>query len=134
MLKISMYRKGMCFCLYGTFLPVTSSFHPFPIRRRSIFELFCESIKICAFRNSESTCWTAYRCFLFAYIQTPNVWLRPLTMSSLKNMCFQNMCAETTLEEFAISLVLVISCEPVIVETESRNFSDLEAQRVYRWR
>ena len=43
------------------------------------------------------------------------------------------MCAETTLGEFAISLVLVISCEPVNVETESRKFSALEAQRVYRW-
>ena len=30
--------------------------------------------------------------------------------------------------EFALRLVLVISCEPVYVETESRNFSDLEAQ------
>ena len=61
-----------------------------------------------------------------------NVQLCPLTMSSLKNTCFQNdMCAETTLCEFAISLVLVILCEPVHVETESKNFSDLEAQRVY---
>ena len=42
------------------------------------------------------------------------------------------MCPETTLGEFAISLVLVISLEPVNVETESRNFSALEAQRVYR--
>ena len=39
------------------------------------------------------------------------------------------MCAE----KFAISLGLVISCEPVDVENESRNFSALEAQRVYRW-
>ena len=31
---------------------------------------------------------------------------------------------------FAISLVLVISCEPVNVETESRNFSALEVQAV----
>ena len=52
-------------------------------------------------------------------------------MSSLKNTCFQNnMCAETTLGEFAISLVLVISCQPVNVETEISNFSDLEVQRV----
>ena len=29
--------------------------------------------------------------------------------------------------------LLTILCEPVNVETESRNFSDLEAQRVYRW-
>ena len=64
----------------------------------------------------------------------PNVQLHPLTMSTLKNTCFQNnMCAETTLGEFAIRLVLVFLCEPVNVETESRNFSDLEAQRVYRW-
>ena len=64
----------------------------------------------------------------------PNVHLRPLTMSSLKNTCFQNnMCAETTIGEFAISLVLVISCEPVSVETESRNFSALEGQHIYRW-
>ena len=52
-------------------------------------------------------------------------------MSSLKNTCFQNdMCAETTLGEFAIILVLVISCQPVNVETEISNFSDLEVQRV----
>ena len=63
----------------------------------------------------------------------PNVQLPPLTMSSLKNMCFQYMYAETTLWESAISLALVILCEPVNVETESRNFSALEAQRVYRW-
>ena len=43
------------------------------------------------------------------------------------------MCAETTLREFDDSLVLVISCEPVNVETERRNLSVLEAQRVYRW-
>ena len=64
----------------------------------------------------------------------PNVQLCPLTMSSLKNTCFQKiMCAETTLGDFAISLVLVISCEPVNMEIKSRNFSDLEAQPVYRW-
>ena len=62
-------------------------------------------------------------------LKHPNVQLRSLSMSSLKNMCFQNnMCAETTLMEFAISLVLVISCEPVNVETD---FSDLEAQCIY---
>ena len=38
------------------------------------------------------------------------------------------MCAEVTLGEFAISLVLVISCEPVKVDSESRNIS--EEQRV----
>ena len=31
-----------------------------------------------------------------------------------------------TLGEFAISLVLVISCEPLNAETESRNFSAFE--------
>ena len=29
--------------------------------------------------------------------------------------------------------ILVVLCEPVNVETESRNFSDLGAQSVYRW-
>ena len=44
----------------------------------------------------------------------------------LKNKCFQNkMCAETTLGEFTIRLILVILCEPVNVETESRNFLDV---------
>ena len=38
------------------------------------------------------------------------------------------MWAEATLGEFAISLVLVILCEPVKVESGSRNFS--EDQRV----
>ena len=56
--------------------------------------------------------------FIFALIQTPQQ-LRPLTMSSLKNTCFQsNMYAEITLREFAISLVFVNSCEPVNIETE----------------
>ena len=42
------------------------------------------------------------------------------------------MCAETTLLEFATSLVYVISCEPVNVETErDRNFSTLEAQYAF---
>ena len=71
--------------------------------------------------------------YFLLQIQTPQP-LRPLTMFSLKNMCFQNnMCTETTIREFAIRLVLVISCEPANVETESRNFSDLEEQCVYRW-
>ena len=34
--------------------------------------------------------------------------------------------------KFAIRLVLVISCEPVNVETESRNFLALEEQQVYK--
>ena len=64
----------------------------------------------------------------------PNVQLRPLNRSSLKNTCFQkNMCVETTLGEFAIKFVLVILCEPDNVEIERRNFLDLEAQRVYTW-
>ena len=76
----------------------------------------------------------AYRFLFFPQYKLPNVQLCPFTMSSLKNKCFQNnMCAENSLGEFATSLVLVISCEPVNVETESRNFLDLEAQRVYRW-
>ena len=47
------------------------------------------------------------------------------------NTCFQNnMCAEATLGEIAISLILVISCEPVKIESESRKF--LEEKRIYR--
>ena len=43
----------------------------------------------------------------------------------LKNKCFQNkMCTGTTLGEFTIRLIHVILCEPVNVETESRNFLD----------
>ena len=41
-----------------------------------------------------------------------------------EHMFFRRSCA-------LIGLVFVISCEPVKVETESRNFSALEAQRVY---
>ena len=70
-LKISMYRIWVCFCLYGAFLPVTCSIHPFSNQNTLIFELICESVTINAFRNPESTCWTAYRCFIFASIQTP---------------------------------------------------------------
>ena len=82
------------------------------------------------FRNPESTCWTAYRCCIFDSIAPQQ--LRPLTMSSVKKTCFQNnLCAETALGEFAISLVLVISCEAIKVETESRNFSALEVQLVF---
>ena len=51
--------KYECFCLNLTFLPVTCSFDPFRIRRGLIFELICESIKIYAFKNPDSTCWTA---------------------------------------------------------------------------
>ena len=39
-----------------------------------------------------------------------------------EHMFQNNMCTETTLGEFANRLILVISCEPVNVETESRNF------------
>ena len=108
-LKISTNRIRVCFCLYGTFLPVTNSFRPFQIRRRLIFELICESVKIYVLRNPESTFWTAYRCFIFASIQSPQC----SVASSYHNKCFQNnMCAETTPGEFAISLAFVISCEP----------------------
>ena len=53
-----------------------------------------------------------------------HVHLRPLTMSSLKNTCFQNMCAESTLGELAISLVLVILCDPVNIETRGDKLQD----------
>ena len=47
------------------------------------------------------------------------------------------MCAETILGEFAQGVCYQIGhcilCEPVNVETESRDFSDLEAELVYKW-
>ena len=64
---------------------------------------------------------------LLPHYKLPNVQLRPLNKSTLTNTCFQNnMCAEITIGELAISLVLVISYEPVNVETESRNVSTFE--------
>ena len=46
-----------------------------------------------------------------------------------EHMFSEELCI---VREFAIGLVLVISCEPVKVEKESRNFSALEAQHVYK--
>ena len=76
------------------------------------------------FRNPELSAGLLIDVLFLLQYKLPNVHLHPLTMSSLKSTCFQNdMCTETTLGEFDISLVLVILCEPVNVETESRNFS-----------
>ena len=83
-----------------------------------IIELICESVKIYALRNPESTCRTAYQCFYICLnINSYNI--------SLMNTCLQNnMWAEATLGEFAISLVRVISFQPAKVESEYRNFSE----------
>ena len=82
------------------------------------------------FGNPESLCWTTYQCLIFASIQTPQCSVASPYHVSLKNTCFQNnMCAEATLGEFAISLVLVILCEPVKVESESRNFSGTDGNK-----
>ena len=127
-LKISTYRIRVCFVCTVLF------YHSIRIRRCLMIELICESVKIYAFRNPEYTWWTAYGCFIFASIQTPQCLVASPDHVSLKNTCFQNsMCAEATLEELAFSLVLVILCEPVKIESEStcRNFS--EEQHVYRW-
>ena len=70
-MKISMYRIRVCFCLFGAFLPVTRSIHPFSNQNTLIFELIYESVTIYAFRNPESHCWTANQCYIFASIQTP---------------------------------------------------------------
>ena len=71
---------------------------------------------------------------LLPHYKLPNVQLRPLNKSTLTDTCFQNnMCAEITLRELAISLGLVISYEPVNVETESKNVLTFEAKRVCRW-
>ena len=55
----------------------------------------------------------------------------PLTCLLEEQVFENNMCAGATLREFAISLIPVISYEPVKVDCGSRNFS--EEQRVYRW-
>ena len=47
--------------------------------------------------------------------------MRTLSCLPLRNMCFQNS------REIAFNLVCVILCEPVNVETESRNFSAFKA-------
>ena len=53
-------------------------------------------------------------------------------MSSLKNTCFQNnVRPDTTLGEFAIILVFVISCEPVNVETLKVGISRLKKRSVF---
>ena len=107
--------KTVCFCQYGTFLLVTHNFHPFGIKRRLIFELICESAKIYAFQNQPAGMLIDV-LFLPQY-KLPNSCV-PLTMSSLKNMCFQhNMCAEAILGELAINLVL-ISCKPLNTPTK----------------
>ena len=47
----------------------------------------------------------------------------------LEEHVFSIICAQRPLQ----GSLLTILCEPANVETESRNFLDLEAQRVYRW-
>ena len=69
--------------------------------------------------NPESSCWTVYQCFINVSIQTAQQ-LRPLANISSKNTFFRRICAGS---------FLVISHEPVKVETESRSFS---AQHVYK--
>ena len=66
--------------------------------------------------------------FNFASIQTPQCSVASPYHVSLKNICFQNI-AEATFGEFAISLVLVILCEPAKVESESRNFSGTDGNK-----
>ena len=85
------------------------------------------------FRNPESSAGLLISILFLLQYKLPNVQSHLLTMSSLKKKCFKNMYTETPLGEFDITLVLVIFCEPVTFETESRNFSALEAQCVYIW-
>ena len=109
-LKISTYQIWVCFCLYGTFLPVICSFHPFQIRRRLIFELICEFLR---FRNQDSSNARLVIDVLYC-INTNSPTVAPP---------YYVFRVFTTIAEIAIRLVLVITCEPVNVETESRNFS-----------
>ena len=111
---------------------VTPCFHPFRIRRRLMFELICESAKIYAFQKSVIIPLDCLSMFYFCFKYKFSNSCIPLPCLPWKNMCFQNnMCTETTLREFSISLVLDISCESVNVVTESRSFSAFEKCRVF---
>ena len=71
--------------------------------------------------NSESSGWTGHRCFFFC-LNTNSP-----TVASPYHVFLEETHVFRTLRKFAISLVLEIVCESVNVETESRNFSALEA-------
>ena len=106
-----------------------SSIYLFQIGRRLIFELICDSAKIYAFQ--ESIINLLVRLSMFYFCLNTN---SPTVASPYHFFLEEHMfCAQRPLwgREFAIGLVLVILCEPVKVETESRNFS--EAQRVVKW-
>ena len=103
--KISMYGIQVCFCLNVTFFLVTHSFHQFRYRRCLIFELICEPVKIYAFRNPESTCRTAYQCFIFASIQTPQCSVVSTYHIFLEEHMFSEYVRRDHSREFAISCV-----------------------------
>ena len=129
-----MYRIRVHFCLYDTFLPVTCRFHPFWMTLDIWNDLWIDQTLCISEIQNHPTGLLIDVLFLLQYKLLDSC--VPLSCLPWRNTCFQNnMCAETTLWEFASSLFLrlVISCEPVSVKTESRNFSVLDAQRVYRW-
>ena len=70
--------------------------------------------------NPESSRWTSYQCFVLPQYKSP-------TVAFSYHVFLEETYVFRTLGEFAISLILVISCEPVNVEIENRNFSALEA-------
>ena len=85
-----------------------------------IFEMITESTKSMRFSNLNQPARLHINLYFF-YIQT-TLQLHPLAIIfSLKNMCFRRICSWGV---NAIRLVRVISCEPVMVETESMNFSE----------
>ena len=70
---------------------------------------------------------------LIASIETPQCSVASPYHVFLEEHFYRTICAQGPLSESLLSIWLfVISCEPVNVEIESRNFSDLLAQRVYR--
>ena len=85
-----------------------------------IFEMICKSTKSMRFSNLNQPARLHINFYLFL-IQT-TLQLHPLVIIfSLKNMCFRIIYSWGV---NAIRLVRVISCEPVMVETESMNFSE----------
>ena len=106
-----MYGICVCFCLYGTFLQVTCSFHQFQIRICLTFELIYQSIKIYAFRNPDSTCWTAYypptksEGYCFGVVRAC---VRP-SIPSVRTFCLSGTISQYLLVRFNSFLVQMIS-------------------------
>ena len=89
------------------------------MRRGLIFELICESAKMYVFKKFRINLLDCLSMFYFC-LNTPPTVASPNHFILRICVFRKNLC---TVEDFAIGSVLVISCEPVKAENESRNFS-----------